>query len=149
MYGKYQQGMQPGPMQRNCPTGWVEATHYNPFIFDQQFHSFHTRGYAVDPTAALKGESNQVNYVGTALEPAAEGGPNLLASSKKRKKKGDPADDTFRGPWAPFKDKPPLQLVCIALYFVLRCVLFLFSIVICFNRRSTLFSSLSLFALHN
>jgi len=46
-------GLPPG-MKRdtinNTPTGHVEHTNINAFLFDQQYHTFHCYGFAADPT---------------------------------------------------------------------------------------------------
>lgn len=34
----------------NTPTGHVERTNLNTFLFDQQYHTFHCYGFAADPT---------------------------------------------------------------------------------------------------
>jgi len=89
---------------KNCPTGYVEETNLNSFVFDQQYHSFHNRGYAVDPSAAYRSHSS-INYVGTPTH-------TLRTSRPKRKAKGDPGTQDYLGPWAPFHEETaPAQLV--------------------------------------
>jgi pre-mRNA-processing factor 17 len=61
----------------NTPTGHVERTNLNTFLFDQQYHTFHSYGFAADPTVnaqprAMIGDSErlQVKAATSVFDPS-------------------------------------------------------------------------------
>lgn len=97
---------------KNTPTGFIEPAHVSDFQFENQRRTFHSYGYALDPTA-----ENQVgvdSYVGPNLEAAYNTeGKTVFESSKikpenrrKRLKNDDPTDlEGFLGPWGKYADE--------------------------------------------
>lgn len=81
------------------------------FLFDAQRKTFHTKGYAEDPTAyADKAEKSYVGAVEKAVESDCRTVFEEEAGEKKKKRKrehfGDPSDpDNYKGPWASYVDE--------------------------------------------
>jgi len=99
-----------GASARACPApGHVELDAMNELQFEEQRRTFHTYGYALDPSASAVGERR---FIGNVDAAAANKGATIfhdvLPSSnerKKRKAKGDAALDPFsyEGPWAGYE----------------------------------------------
>ncbi|XP_055716108.1 pre-mRNA-processing factor 17 [Phlebotomus papatasi] len=98
---------------KNMLCGFVEKAHISAFQFENQRRTFHTFGYALDPSVDGEGCDGQ-SYVGdlqaaydtdgkTVFEPAT-----LPTSQSKRKRnRNDNPEDVngFLGPWGKFEDE--------------------------------------------
>eukprot|EP01105_Mastigella_eilhardi_P008703 TRINITY_DN209_c0_g2_i1.p1 TRINITY_DN209_c0_g2~~TRINITY_DN209_c0_g2_i1.p1 ORF type:complete len:634 (-),score=210.78 TRINITY_DN209_c0_g2_i1:66-1886(-) len=87
--------------RKNVLTGFVEDLSTDQFTFDEQFHTFHSFGYGVDP-------ASQKRIVGDAAKLAQQQGHSVFDPVKagkrdkpKRQKGGTAGSGTFLGPWAP------------------------------------------------
>ncbi|XP_065081904.1 pre-mRNA-processing factor 17 [Ochlerotatus camptorhynchus] len=103
--------------QKNTLTGFVEKAHISDFQFDNQRKTFHSYGYALDPSVdtniTADGDEGP-SYVGhlqaaydtdgkTVFESCK---PNRTGDRRKRVKNTDPADvEGFLGPWGKFEDE--------------------------------------------
>jgi len=89
--------------------GHVELDAMNELQFEEQRRTFHTYGYALDPSASAVGERRFIgNVEAAAVNKGATIFHDVLPSSnerKKRKSKGDAALDPFsyEGPWAGYE----------------------------------------------
>lgn len=96
---------------KNMFCGYVEKSQVSDFLFDAQRKTFHTKGYAEDPTAyADKAEKSYVGAVEKAVESDCRTVFEEEAGEKKKKRKrehfGDPSDpDNYKGPWASYVDE--------------------------------------------
>ncbi len=97
---------------KNTLTGYIEPAHVNDFQFDLQRKTFHSYGYAVDPSINVEGEGSRV--VGNV--DAAEAGDlksvfeadteKRPKDSRKKETNNDPSDiEGYKGPWAKFEDE--------------------------------------------
>lgn len=96
---------------RNMLSGYAEPAHLNDFMFEQQRRTFHTFGYALDPSL----DTHQLttnSYIGAVDEAEKNKGLTVFESGakkteKRKKVKGGEAGeiDTFLGPWAKFADE--------------------------------------------
>jgi pre-mRNA-processing factor 17 len=91
----------------NYLTGHVEEASINDLVFDQQYHTFHNYGYALDPSAS-PWQAQQGGVVGDHLSAQKRGGasvfqptPAAAKRQKKRKPTGEAGTESFLGPWAP------------------------------------------------
>lgn len=103
-------------LKKNAVTGYVERAYVDQFVFDEQFNTFESLGYAHDPS------ENGVEIIGD-KEKAAKFAGQLISSSaikhskeviaersalkaKRKAETGNVADvDSFRGPWAPLYEE--------------------------------------------
>ncbi|KAG5679182.1 hypothetical protein PVAND_008771 [Polypedilum vanderplanki] len=99
-------------MPKNTATGFIEAAHVSDFQFENQRRTFHSFGYALDPSADTEIKSD--SYIGPNLEGAYNtDGKTVFESTKikpenkrKRHKNDDPADlEGFVGPWGKYVDE--------------------------------------------
>ncbi|XP_007892172.1 pre-mRNA-processing factor 17 isoform X1 [Callorhinchus milii] len=97
---------------RNTLSGFAEPAHINDFMFEQQRRTFHTYGYALDPTVDRSEVPGGDTYIGSVEEAEKNQGLTVFESGKKkiekRKKLKDsnPANiEGFQGPWAKFVDE--------------------------------------------
>lgn len=97
---------------KNTATGFIEKAHVSDFQFENQRRTFHSYGYALDPTA--ENQTGGENYIGPNLEAAYNSdGKTVFESNKikpenrrKRHKNDDSADlDGFLGPWGKYVDE--------------------------------------------
>jgi pre-mRNA-processing factor 17 len=97
---------------KNTLTGYVERADLNDFQFEAQRRTFHSYGYALDPSVDAN-NTVQPKYIGEVEKAEAVSGLTVFESSKsrpgdkrKRLARGT-ADDVegFRGPWAGFEDE--------------------------------------------
>ncbi|CAO1340577.1 unnamed protein product [Diamesa serratosioi] len=96
---------------KNTTTGFVEAAHISEFQFENQRRTFHSYGYALDPSA--DNPTTDVNYVGHLEAAYNTDGKTVFESNKlkqenkrKRHKNDNPEDvEGFLGPWGKFKDE--------------------------------------------
>jgi hypothetical protein len=112
-------GLPPG-MKRdtinNTPTGHVEHTNINAFLFDQQYHTFHCYGFAADPTVgapprAMVGDAErlQAKAAHSVFDPRPSARQTRKEMKNKRQESGDPSSDSYLGPWAPPKEEEEQQ----------------------------------------
>jgi len=103
----------------NTPTGHVERTNMNDFLFDQQYHTFHSYGFAADPTINARRGTVVGNVErlqdkvasATVFDSTSSSRLRKKQAKEKRKKGGDPGSDEYLGPWAPPVDEAaPEQL---------------------------------------
>ncbi|KAI0981773.1 hypothetical protein GJ496_003964 [Pomphorhynchus laevis] len=92
---------------RNTLNGYVEHTNLNTFEFELQRRTFHSYGYADDPT-----HNQQKTILGDMESYSSKSGLNVFEKPKqppekrKKLKNDDPSDiDGYRGPWAPYEDE--------------------------------------------
>lgn len=96
--------------KKNMLTGYVEPSHLDHFQFETQRRTFHSYGYAVDPSVD---DSVGEKIVGNA--EAAEASKSLTVFEATKKRPGDKRKrdanynagdlDNFTGPWAKYKDE--------------------------------------------
>lgn len=96
--------------QKNMFCGFVEQTGVSEFQFDAQRKTFHTQGYAEDPTAYA--QTVGTRFVGEVEKAAENEGRTVFEDDKEKPKKrkrehfGDPSDpEGYKGPWAEFTDE--------------------------------------------
>ncbi|XP_055381264.1 pre-mRNA-processing factor 17 [Condylostylus longicornis] len=96
--------------QRNTLSGYIEKAHVNAFQFENQRRTFHTYGYALDPTVDSQTIEGQ-NYVGDLQSAYDTDGKTVFESPKPKKKrkqeKNDNPEDVegFVGPWGKYVDE--------------------------------------------
>lgn len=96
---------------KNTATGFIEPAHISDFQFEAQRRTFHSYGYALDPSA--DGATSGDNFVGHLEAAYNTDGKTVFESSKikaenkrKRNKNTDSADiDGFLGPWGKYEDE--------------------------------------------
>eukprot|EP00697_Spironema_sp_BW2_P016175 gnl/Spiro4/7305_TR3822_c0_g1_i1.p1 gnl/Spiro4/7305_TR3822_c0_g1~~gnl/Spiro4/7305_TR3822_c0_g1_i1.p1 ORF type:complete len:586 (-),score=132.00 gnl/Spiro4/7305_TR3822_c0_g1_i1:123-1880(-) len=90
-------------MNKNTPTGFLEPYNTSKFLFDEQYNTFQTFGYARDPS------TNAV--VGDLEKYRRNNGDTIVTNTSRRVEKkrarpsGDPGTSDYLGPWAPFADE--------------------------------------------
>lgn len=97
--------------QKNTATGFVEEAHISDFQFENQRRTFHSYGYALDPSADKPTAGD--NYVGHLEAAYNTDGKTVFESSKikpenrrKRHKNDNPSDlEGFLGPWGKYQDE--------------------------------------------
>ncbi|XP_062542021.1 pre-mRNA-processing factor 17 [Armigeres subalbatus] len=101
---------------KNTITGFVEKAHISDFQFDNQRKTFHSFGYALDPSVdtSQAGSDAGPSYVGHLQAAYDTDGKTVFESSKpnrngdkrKRVKNANPEDvEGFLGPWGKFEDE--------------------------------------------
>lgn len=98
--------------EKNSLAGFVEAAHINDFQFENQRRTFHTYGYAVDPSANHGGQA-MGEVIGEEERAKELDGLTVFeaktvrtGAKRKREDKGDPADvDGYQGPWRGYVDQ--------------------------------------------
>jgi len=99
---------------KNSLTGFIEAAHVNNFQFDLQRKTFHSYGYAMDPSTDVEGEGTRViGDTATAGTSAAGEMKSVFEVTEKRPKDNrkkerndDPSDiEGYLGPWAKYIDE--------------------------------------------
>lgn len=92
---------------KNMPTGFVENAHISHFNFENQRRTFHSYGYALDPSV----DTDQT-YVGHLEAAYNTDGKTVFESNKEKAEKrkrfrNDKPDDVegFLGPWGKFEDE--------------------------------------------
>ena len=103
--------------QKNMLTGFVENAHISDFQFENQRKTFHSYGYAMDPSVDGKGTAPEEgpSYVGHLQAAYDTDGATVFESAKakanagekrKRVKNDDPEDvEGFLGPWGKYEDE--------------------------------------------
>lgn len=95
---------------RNTLSGYVEKAHISAFNFENQRRTFHTYGYALDPSVNTV-ENDGQSYVGDVQAAYDTDGKTVFESpqaKKKRKqeKNDNPADiEGFLGPWGRYENE--------------------------------------------
>lgn len=96
---------------KNTLTGYVEKAHISAFQFENQRRTFHTYGYALDPSIDGEAADGQ-NYVGDLQSAYDTDGKTVFESprtnieNRKRLRNDKPEDVTgFAGPWAKFENE--------------------------------------------
>lgn len=97
--------------QKNTTTGFVEEAHISDFQFENQRRTFHSFGYALDPSADKPTAGD--NYVGHLEAAYNTDGKTVFETSKlkpesrrKRHKNDNPSDlEGFLGPWGKYQDE--------------------------------------------
>jgi pre-mRNA-processing factor 17 len=97
--------------QKNMTNAFLEPAHISDFQFENQRRTFHSFGYALDPSADVPTASD--NYVGHLEAAYNSDGKTVFESKKvkpeskrKRNKNDDPADlEGFLGPWGKYADE--------------------------------------------
>uniref|UniRef100_A0A1I8GUG9 Pre-mRNA-processing factor 17 n=2 Tax=Macrostomum lignano TaxID=282301 RepID=A0A1I8GUG9_9PLAT len=92
---------------KNTLTGFVEPSHMNDFHFETQRRTFHSYGYAADPSIDAD------SMVGNTARGAASGAVTVFegvkkrpGDNRKRRTNNDPADiEGYLGPWGKFVDE--------------------------------------------
>lgn len=95
---------------RNTLSGYVEKAHISAFNFENQRRTFHTYGFALDPS--VNGEvADGSSYVGDLQTAYDTDGKTVFESPKPKKKRkqeknDDPADiEGFLGPWGKYENE--------------------------------------------
>ncbi|XP_050435610.1 pre-mRNA-processing factor 17 [Adelges cooleyi] len=90
---------------KNMMTGFVEKAHISDFMFETQRRTFHSYGYALDPTV----DSNEIigrKPEGDDFKTVFESVPKRPADKRKRLKNDNPEDiEGYLGPWGSFVDE--------------------------------------------
>lgn len=96
---------------KNTLTGYVEKAHISAFQFENQRRTFHTYGYALDPSIDDEVATGQ-NFVGDLQSAYDTDGKTVFESprpnieNRKRVRNDKPEDVTgFAGPWAKFENE--------------------------------------------
>ena len=97
--------------ERNTLAGFVEDAHVNAFQFELQRKTFHSYGYAFDPSTTDQGEGDKL--VGNTLKAKINDTKTVFEDTKKRpldkrkkERNDDPSDiEGYLGPWAKYKDE--------------------------------------------
>lgn len=115
--------------KKNMLSGYVEKAHLNEFQFENQRRTFHSFGFAIDPSVTPLGKfdngvilSDSVALNHESIEKTVfESNKGRPLDKRKRKKNNDPSDiEGFLGPWAAFEDEQRIikpNEVC----FILHC----------------------------
>ncbi|XP_032877874.1 pre-mRNA-processing factor 17 isoform X1 [Amblyraja radiata] len=97
---------------RNMLSGYAEPAHINDFRFEEQRRTFHTYGYALDPTLDHVDVPAGESYIGSVEDAEKNQGLTVFESGKKKTEKrkklkeSDPANiEGFQGPWAKYIDE--------------------------------------------
>jgi len=96
---------------KNTLAGYVEDAHVNAFQFELQRRTFHSYGYAYDPSTTSQGEGDKL--CGDFVKAKFNDTKTVFEDTKKRpldkrkkERNDDPADiDGYLGPWAKYKDE--------------------------------------------
>ena len=102
--------------EKNMISGYVEPAHFNAFQFELERRTFHSYGFAHDPSQNSDGQKMINNLVegGDASEEVASGEAKTVfedvkprpKDKRKREKNTDPSDiEGYLGPWGKFKDE--------------------------------------------
>lgn len=95
--------------QRNTLAGYVEKAHINAFEFENQRRTFHTYGYALDPSVDEAADGS--GFVGDLQSAYDDEGKTVFEGPKPKKKrkqeKNDKPDDVegFLGPWGRYENE--------------------------------------------
>lgn len=96
---------------RNMLSGYVEKAHLNEFEFENQRRTFHSYGYAIDPSATVGDSENLIiseNHDGSEIDNKTvfEKTKQRPLDKRKRNRNDNPEDvEGFLGPWGTFTDE--------------------------------------------
>lgn len=94
---------------RNTLAGYVEKAHINAFEFENQRRTFHTYGYALDPS--VDDQADGQSFVGDLQSAYDDNGKTVFEPPKakklrKQEKNDNPEDiEGFLGPWGKFENE--------------------------------------------
>ena len=100
---------------KNSLTGFIEKAHVNDFQFDLQRKTFHSYGYAMDPSTNIEGEGTRV--IGDTAQAGTSNAADMKSvfeaetekrpkDSRKKARNDDPSDiEGYLGPWAKYVDE--------------------------------------------
>lgn len=95
---------------RNTLSGYVEKAHISAFNFENQRRTFHTYGYALDPSVNSE-ENDGQSFVGDVETAYQTDGKTVFESPRPKKKrkqeKNDKPEDIegFLGPWGKYENE--------------------------------------------
>ncbi|XP_031638413.1 pre-mRNA-processing factor 17 [Contarinia nasturtii] len=95
---------------RNTLSGYVEKAHISAFNFENQRRTFHTYGYALDPSVNDKDNDGQ-SWVGDVQTAYDTNGKTVFESpipkKKRKQERNDKPEDIegFSGPWAKYENE--------------------------------------------
>lgn len=96
--------------QRNTLSGYVEKAHISAFNFENQRRTFHTYGYALDPSVNVE-ENDGQTFVGDVQTAYDTNGKTVFESPRPKKKRKQERNDNpediegFSGPWAKYENE--------------------------------------------
>lgn len=96
--------------QRNTLSGFVEKAHISAFNFENQRRTFHTYGYALDPSVNDPDNDGQT-YIGDVQAAYDTNGKTVFESPrpkpKRKQERNDHPEDIegFSGPWAKYENE--------------------------------------------
>lgn len=96
--------------QRNTLAGFVEKAHISAFNFENQRRTFHTYGYALDPSVNDADNDGQT-FVGDVQSAYDTNGKTVFESPKPKKKRKQERNDNpedieaFTGPWGKYENE--------------------------------------------
>lgn len=96
--------------QRNTLSGYVEKAHISAFNFENQRRTFHTYGYALDPSVNVE-ENDGQTFVGDVQTAYDTNGKTVFESPRPKKKRKQEKNDNpediegFSGPWAKYENE--------------------------------------------
>lgn len=92
---------------KNMLSGYVESAHVNAFHFESQRRTFHSYGYAIDPSVEASDEIVSNREISSDLKTVFESGKKKRPlDDRKRDRNADPTDiEGFLGPWAKYADE--------------------------------------------
>ncbi|XP_075148681.1 pre-mRNA-processing factor 17 [Haematobia irritans] len=94
---------------RNTLAGYVEKAHINAFEFENQRRTFHTYGYALDPTVDEVADGK--SFVGDLQSAYDDDGKTVFEAPKPKKKRKQEKNDNpqdiegFLGPWGKYENE--------------------------------------------
>ncbi|KAI9584621.1 pre-mRNA-processing factor 17 [Glossina fuscipes] len=95
--------------QRNTLAGYVESAHVNAFEFENQRRTFHTYGYALDPSVDDVGDGQ--SFVGDLQSAYDDEGKTVFEGPKPKKRRKQEKNDNpediegFVGPWGKYENE--------------------------------------------
>lgn len=96
--------------QRNTLSGYVEKAHISAFNFENQRRTFHTYGYALDPSVNTSDNDGQT-FVGDIQTAYDTNGKTVFESPRPKKKRKQERNDNpediegFSGPWGKYENE--------------------------------------------
>lgn len=96
--------------QRNTLSGYVEKAHISAFNFENQRRTFHTYGYALDPSVNTT-ENDGQTFVGDVQSAYDTNGKTVFESPRPKKKRKQERNDNpediegFSGPWGKYENE--------------------------------------------
>lgn len=96
--------------QRNTLSGFVEKAHISAFNFENQRRTFHTYGYALDPSVNTT-ENDGQTFIGDTQTAHDTNGKTVFESPRPKKKRKQERNDNpediegFSGPWGKYENE--------------------------------------------